>query len=270
MAAVASYLQAKHANGCWLVRMEDIDPPREVPGSATAIVRDLDRLGLRSDHPVLYQSRRSEAYRAAVDTLLQQGKAFSCSCSRKDLPSSGLYPGTCRNGSGKGKTALAVRLAVGSSQIEFTDLVQGDVRESLESSVGDFVIWRADGLPAYQLAVVIDDEYQGITEVVRGADLLDSTARQIHLQRCLGLATPSYAHLPLAMHNDGRKLGKRFRSDPLASVLPAEAVYLALKFLGQSPPTDMELEDLWCWAITHWQLASVPTSVKEIITGSDG
>jgi glutamyl-Q tRNA(Asp) synthetase len=258
VAAVASYLQAKHVGGRWLIRMEDIDPPREVPGSAAAIIRDLARLGLRSDGPVLYQGRRTEAYRAAVDTLLQEGKAFSCACSRKDLPSSGRYPGTCRNGLGKGKTPRAVRLRVDSSRIEFTDLVQGGIRENLENSVGDFVIWRADGLPAYQLAVVVDDEYQGITEVVRGADLLDSTARQIFLQRCLGLATPLYAHLPLAMHSDGRKLGKRYCSDPLASAAPAQALYLALKFLGQSPPAGMGLEDLWCWAIENWHLSSVP------------
>jgi len=240
--------------------MEDIDPPREVPGSALAIIQDLAQLGLHSDRPVLYQGRRTDAYRATVDTLLQEGKAFRCACSRKDLPSSGRYPGTCRNGLGKGKTPRAVRLRVDSSRIEFTDLVQGDIGENLETSVGDFVIWRADGLPAYQLAVVLDDEYQGITEVVRGADLLDSTARQIYLQRCLGLATPLYAHLPLAMHSDGRKLGKRYRSDPLASVPPAQAVYLALKFLGQSPPAGMGLEELWCWAIENWHLASVPPS----------
>ena len=260
VAAVASYLQAKHAGGRWLIRMEDIDPPREVPGSAAAIIRDLARLGLHSDRQVLYQGRRTDAYRTAVDTLLQEGKAFGCACSRKDLPSSGRYPGTCRNGLGKGKTPRAVRLRVDSSRIEFTDLVQGDISENLETSVGDFVIWRADGLPAYQLAVVLDDAYQGITEVVRGADLLDSTARQIYLQRCLGLATPLYAHLPLAMHSDGRKLSKRYRSDPLASVSPAQAVYLALKFLGQSPPAGMGLEDLWCWAIENWHLASVPPS----------
>jgi glutamyl-Q tRNA(Asp) synthetase len=258
VAAVASYLQAKHTNGCWLIRMEDIDPPREVPGSAAAIIRDLDRLGLRSDRPVLYQSGRIDAYQAAKEILLREGKAFNCACSRRGLPSSGLYPGTCRNGLSKGKAPRSVRLRVDSSQIEFTDLVQGEVREDLENSVGDFVIWRADDLPAYQLAVVIDDAYQGITEVVRGADLLDSTARQIHLQRCLGLATPSYAHLPLAMHSDGRKLGKRYRSDPVASVPAAVAIYLALKFLGQSPPAGMGLEELWRWAIAHWHLASVP------------
>lgn len=258
LAAVASFLQARHADGRWLIRMEDIDPPREVPGSAATIIQDLDRLGLRSDRPVLYQGQRTEAYQTAVDTLLRDGKAFACACSRKDLPSSGRYPGTCRKGLAKGKAPRTVRLSVDSKPIEFTDLVQGNISENLEAKVGDFVIWRADDLPAYQLAVVIDDEYQGITEVVRGADLLDSTARQIHLQRCLGLSTPFYAHIPLAMHSDGRKLGKRYGSDPVVSVSAAQAVTLALKFLGQSPPPGMDLEDLWRWAIAHWCLAAVP------------
>jgi glutamyl-Q tRNA(Asp) synthetase len=265
VAAVESFLQARQSKGKWLVRMEDIDPPREVPGSAASIIRDLERLGLRSDRPVLYQSSRTEAYQAAAEILLREGKAFHCGCSRKDLPSSGRYPGTCRSGLGRGKASRTVRLRVDSSPIEFSDLVQGDVRENLENSVGDFVIWRADGLPAYQLAVVVDDAYQDITEVVRGADLLDSTARQIYLQRCLGLATPSYAHLPVAMHSDGKKLGKRYRSDPVASVPAQEAIFLALQFLGQSPPEGLALDELWRWACTHWQLASVPPCVDNPI-----
>jgi len=256
VAAVASFLQARHAMGRWLVRIEDIDPPREVPGSAAAILRDLDRLGLKSDGPVLYQSTRTEAYQSAIEILLRQDKAYWCGCSRKDLPASGIYPGTCRNGLAKG-----VRLRVGSVSLEFADLIQGDIRENLDTEVGDFVIQRTDGLPAYQLAVVIDDAFQGITQVVRGADLLDSTARQIYLQRCLGLESPSYAHIPLAMHSDGKKLGKRHGTDPVASVPAAEAIFLALKFLGQSPPQGMELEQLWAWAIENWQLASIPHSV---------
>lgn len=260
VAAVASFLQARQAMGRWLVRIEDIDPPREVPGSAAAILRDLNRLGLKSDGPVLYQSTRTEAYQNAIEILLRQDKAYWCGCSRKDLPASGIYPGTCRNGLAKGKSHRSVRLRVDSVSIEFADLIQGDIRENLDTEVGDFVIQRADGLPAYQLAVVIDDAFQGITEVVRGADLLDSTARQIYLQRCLGLESPSYAHIPLAMHSDGKKLGKRYGTDPVASVPAAEAIFLALKFLGQSPPQGMELEQLWAWAIENWQLASIPHS----------
>ena len=262
VAAVGSYLQARHAAGRWLIRVEDIDPPREVPGSSASILCDLERLGMESDGPVLYQSHRTGAYADAIDNLLRQRKAYWCACSRKDLPASGIYPGTCRNGLARGKAPRAVRLRVDSSKIKFTDLVQGAMEESLERTVGDFIIQRADGLPAYQLAVVIDDAYQGITEVVRGCDLLDSTARQIYLQACLGLPTPSYAHLPLAMHSDGKKLGKRFGSDPVASLPAVAAISLALRFLGQSPPPGLGLEDLWPWAIEHWRADSIPARVN--------
>jgi len=214
--------------------MEDIDPPREVPGSATRILHDLCRLGLNSDRPVLYQSTRTSAYQSAVDTLLNEGKAFWCGCSRSDLPPSGIYPGTCRNGLAPGKSPRAVRLNVKGSTIRFSDLIQGTIEENLEHSVGDFIIRRADGLPAYQLAVVVDDAFQGITEVVRGTDLLESTARQIHLQHALGLPTPA-GRLPAA-----------------------EIVSIALQFLGQKPPGGMKLKELWSWATEYWQAESVP------------
>jgi glutamyl-Q tRNA(Asp) synthetase len=258
VSAIASFLQAKHFHGKWLIRMEDIDPPREVPGSATRILRDLCRLGLNSDRPVLYQSTRTGAYQSAVDTLLNEGKAFWCGCSRSDLPPSGIYPGTCRNGLAPGRSPRAVRLNVKDSTIRFSDLIQGDIEENLEHSVGDFIIRRADGLPAYQLAVVVDDAFQGITEVVRGTDLLESTARQIHLQHALGLPTPAYVHHPLAVSADGNKLGKRSGSDPVGRLPAAEVVSVALQFLGQKPPGGMELKELWSWAIEFWQAESVP------------
>ncbi len=238
--------------------MEDIDPPREVAGSAKRILHDLERLGMTSDLPVLYQSTRCGAYQSAIDTLLSEGKAFWCSCSRKDLPPSGIYPGTCRNGLARGKTPRAVRLKVKGSTVQFTDLVQGAVVENLEQTVGDFVIQRADGLTAYQLAVVVDDAFQGITEVVRGSDLLKSTARQIHLQHVLGLPTPAYLHHPVAVDDQGRKLGKRFESDPLDRLPAEEAVRMALQFLGQGPPDGMRLEELWSWACAHWRTESIP------------
>ena len=262
IAATASYLQSKHAGGQWLIRMEDIDPPREVPGSATSILRELAQLGLNSDRAVLFQSTRTPAYESAVNKLLSEGKAFWCACSRKDLPDSGIYPGTCRNGLPPGKSPRTVRLNVAGVTIRFTDLIQGWIEEDLEHSTGDFVIRRADGLPAYQLAVVIDDDFQGVTEVVRGADLLDSTGRQIHLQHCLGLKTPGYAHLPLVTGADGKKLGKRFGSDPVGRLPAAAAIRLALQFLGQNPPDGMELEKLWSWAKEHWQIKSIPRSLK--------
>ncbi len=258
VSAIASFLQAKHVHGKWLIRIEDIDPPRVVAGSATRILQDLSRLGLHSDRPVLYQSTRTRAYEAAVDALLSAGKAYWCGCSRNDLPPSGIYPGTCRNGLASDKPPRAVRLNVKGSTIRFCDLIQGPIEENLEHSVGDFIIRRADGLPAYQLAVVVDDAFQGITEVVRGADLLESTARQIYLQHALGLPTPAYAHHPLAIGIDGRKLGKQLGSDPVGRLPATEVVAIALQFLGQKPAGGMELKELWSWACEHWRAESIP------------
>ena len=240
-----------------MIRIEDIDPPREVAGSAKRILQDLSRLGLNSDRPVLYQSTRTRAYEAAVDALLSEGKAYWCGCSRNDLPPSGIYPGTCRNGLASG-TPRAVRLKVKGSTVRYSDLIQGTIEENLEHSVGDFIIRRADGLPAYQLAVVVDDAFQGITEVVRGTDLLASTARQIHLQHALGLPTPSYAHHPLAIGIDGKKLGKRSASDPVGRLPATEVVAVALQFLGQKPAVGIDLKELWSWACEHWQAESIP------------
>lgn len=258
IAAVASYLQVKSGSGRWLVRVEDIDPPREVPGSAERILRDLQRFGLQSDQPVLYQSERTEAYEAAIRQLLDSRQAYWCGCSRSELPASGVYPGTCRTGLPPGKKSRSIRLRVRDEPIGFTDLVQGPVRENLAESVGDFIIRRADGLAAYQLAVVVDDAFQQVTEVVRGADLLGSTTRQIYLQRCLGLPTPIYAHHPVALASDGTKLGKRLGSDPIAAASPQRALELALRFLGQSCPPQPELPELWHQALENWQLAKVP------------
>jgi glutamyl-Q tRNA(Asp) synthetase len=258
ISALASYLQARHSGGKWLVRVEDIDPPREVPGSAASILRDLKLLRLFHDDVVLYQSERTTAYQTAVDQLLHQGKAFWCGCSRKDLPSGGIYPGTCRNGIPVGRTRRAVRLKVPDEVICFTDLIQGETLENLAESVGDFIILRADGLPAYQLAVVVDDAFQGVTQVVRGMDLFASTARQIYLHRQLGTTAPGYAHHPLAVQRDGKKLGKRFGSVPVSKMKADEALHHALRFLGQSPPDDMSATQLINWALTHWQASRIP------------
>jgi len=258
LAAVASCLNARSAGGRWLLRIEDIDPPREVPGSAKRIQRDLARFGLEPDGAVLFQSDRHEAYREARDDLLKRGLAFPCACSRADLPETGEYPGTCRDGLPPGARARSVRLRVPDAPIGFEDAIQGYCEEHLASSVGDFVIWRADDLPAYQLAVVVDDAFQGATEVVRGADLLDSTPRQIYLQRCLGLPTPRYAHHPVAVGPDGRKLSKRLDSDPVTGRPPAEALQSALRFLGQPCPGGLTLGELWGRALRHWDLARVP------------
>jgi glutamyl-Q tRNA(Asp) synthetase len=257
VAAVASFLQARCNNGKWLIRMEDIDPPRELAGSASGILRDLLAFAMKADEDVLFQSQRIDAYEQACRHLLAVNQAFWCGCSRKDLPSSGVYPGTCRNGIKKGKSPRAIRVKVATDAIEFSDRLQGKVVDPLQSSVGDFVIRRADGLFAYQLAVVVDDAFQNITQVVRGADLLDSTARQIHLQNCLDLPVPDYAHVPLAVLSDGSKLGKRVASDPIHSGSPHKALQAALAFLGHNAP-DLSLTDTWQWALANWSLDKVP------------
>lgn len=258
VAAVGSYLEAKSRGGTWLLRVEDIDPPREVPGSAGRIVADLERLGMVPDAPVLYQGQRVDAYAQAIGQLLSAGLAYPCACSRKDLPRSGIYPGTCRNGLATGKKARSIRFKVGGGICAFDDGLQGRITECPATSSGDFVIRRADGLYAYQLAVVVDDAFQGVNQVVRGADLLDSTARQIRLQEALGYPTPDYMHLPVAVAADDRKLSKRERADPVQHREPAIAIEQALTFLGQEPPRAYSLPALWAWAVEHWNRDRIP------------
>ena len=258
ISAVGSFLAAKSVGGDWLLRIEDLDPPREVPGSAERIIDDLRNLGMQPDGPLLYQSSRFDVYQQKVDQLVQAGLAYPCACTRKDLPASGIYPGTCRNGISGGKEPRSVRFLVTNKQIEFTDLVRGKISDSLLRSVGDFIIHRADGLYAYQLAVVIDDDCQGITQVVRGADLLDSTIRQLALQKALGLASPAYMHLPLALTIDGKKMGKRLQTDPVKNQQPAYAITQALTFLGQQPPQGLSLGGLWDWALENWNSTLIP------------
>jgi len=260
VSAVGSYLEAKTAGGIWLLRVEDIDPPREITGSASRIIQDLERLGLTPDGSVLYQSSRLDAYNDAINRLLDKGLAYRCACSRKDLPESGVYPGTCRNGVRDGKEARSVRFRVDGSICKFTDELQGQISEIPADISGDFIIRRADGLFAYQLAVVVDDDFQGVTQVVRGADLLDSTSRQICLQQALGLNSPDYMHLPVVVSTDGRKLSKQLQADPVKNQDPAYAVSQALSFLGQSPPANLSLKVLWDWAFEHWDSDLIPRS----------
>jgi len=258
VSAVGRYLEAKSAGGKWLIRIEDIDPPREIAGSANRIIADLKNIGMVADSPVLYQSTRLHAYQQALNELLDKGLAYHCGCSRKDLPASGIYPGTCRNGLPEGRSPRAVRFRVGDRNHRFIDKLQGQISDSPANIKGDFVVRRADGLFAYQLAVVIDDSFQGVTQVVRGTDLLDSTSGQIALQKALGLKTPEYMHLPLAISADGKKLSKRYQTDPLKSQKPETALEEALRFLGQNPPPRLSLDDLWDWALTHWNSSLIP------------
>jgi len=262
VAAVGSYLEAKSRGGAWLVRMEDVDPPRAQPGAASLILRTLEACGMAWDGNIRYQSKRSEAYRAALTRLEAQGLVYACGCSRREIADSSLspdgaliYPGTCRNGLAPGKTPRATRIRVGAAAIEFEDAVQGKIRQDLAAEVGDFVLLRADGLYAYQLALVVDDAEQGITDVVRGADLLDSTPRQIYLQRRLGLSTPRYLHLPAAVNAAGEKLSKQTLAAPVDARDPVPVLVQVMDFLGQSPPAQLRrasLAEFWGWALSHW------------------
>jgi glutamyl-Q tRNA(Asp) synthetase len=230
-AALGSWLMARHADGEWVVRVEDLDPPREVAGAAQKQLATLAAFGMESDAPVLWQSTRGEAYRAALDRLVAQGDAFPCLCSRADLAQAGgIHRGCVRAPSGRTR---AWRLRVPGDDVGFTDQVRGAYAQNLARDVGDVVLRRADGPWAYQLAVVVDDAAQGITQVVRGADLLDSTPRQIHLQRRLGLPTPAYAHLPLLLDASGAKLGKSLGAAALDDADPLPALRAAYGLLGQ-------------------------------------
>jgi len=259
IAALASWLDCRRSNGRWLVRIEDLDAPRVVPGAADAILRQLEACGLRWDGKVLYQSSRMSAYEAAIQGM--ELHTYACGCTRRELEDSALaidgarvYPGTCRGGLAPGKAARALRLRTNAEPISFDDRVQGRISQSVEHEVGDFVLKRADGVIAYQLAVVIDDAAQGVTDVVRGADLLDSSARQIHLQRLLGVATPRYLHVPVAVNAAGEKLSKQTGA---VSAQPRD-VRSALRFLGMNPPDIPAPEELLAWAIAAWDPARLP------------
>lgn len=260
VAALASYLDARSAGGTWLVRMEDLDPPREVPGAQAVILQTLQAYGLQWDGEVQYQSQRHAAYGQVVDRLLSQGLAYACTCSRKQLEAyHGIYPGLCRN-AGHAPEGAAIRVRVPELAYHFTDRVQGRFAQHLGNESGDFVIRRKDGLYAYQLAVVLDDAWQGVTDVVRGADLLDSTPRQLYLQELLGLPHPRYLHIPLITQPDGNKLGKSYRSPPLTSEQAAPLLVRALRALGQQPPAGLEQADVQAvlqWGTQHWNSAAI-------------
>ncbi len=253
VAALASWLDARAHGGVWLVRMEDVDTPRCVPGADGTILRQLAACGLVSDGPVVWQSQRGPHYQQALDHLVASGRAYPCACSRKDIESmllaqgvvrerhhSTVYPGTCRpeRGGLHGKSPRAWRFAVDPlhSQVRWTDRQLGPQTQDVAAEVGDFVLKRADGLWAYQLAVVVDDAAQGITHVVRGADLTDNTGRQILLQQALGLPTPAYRHTPLVLGNNGEKLSKQNGAQPLDLSDPPSALMQAAQTLGLPRP----------------------------------
>ena len=260
LAAVGSFLDARARGGQWLVRVEDLDTPRSMPGATDAILDELDRLGLHWDGEVTRQSERGDAYRAALSRLRAEAWTFPCGCSRRSIPSS-VYPGTCRSGIPSGRSPRSVRMRVTKDPVGLTDVVQGKFSQRLDREVGDFVVHRADGIIAYHLAVSIDDAAQGITHVVRGADLLDSTPRQIHILRALSLPVPSYAHLPVAVHRSGRKLSKQTGAPSTERLRAAPLLAKVLDMLGQSPPIELreaKLDELWSWARSSWRLHRVP------------
>ena len=267
LAALASYLEARNKQGQWLVRMEDLDKPRELKGAASHILKTLEQFGLEWDGEVVYQSQRSDLYQAALSKLEQKSLIYSCKCSRKEIADSAIqgidgliYPGSCRDQQIT-QVPFASRIKVPSSSIRFEDAIQGVIAQNLASEIGDFVLKRADGLFAYQLAVVVDDFQQGITDIVRGADLLDSTSRQIYLQQQLGYLTPQYAHIPVASNLAGEKLSKQTLAPAIEAKDASAWLIKALAFLGQNPPFELMSTtpiEILSWAKQHWQLEKIP------------
>ncbi|MNP06218.1 Glutamyl-Q tRNA(Asp) synthetase [compost metagenome] len=264
VAALASYLDARSVGGQWLLRMEDLDPPREAPGAQAAILQTLESYGFEWDGDVVYQSGRHAAYAEVVERLFNHGLAYACTCSRKQLePYNGIYPGLCRN-AGHDQQDAAIRLRVPELTYHFVDRVQGRFEQHLGRDVGDFVIRRRDGLYAYQLAVVLDDAWQGVTDIVRGADLLDNTPRQLYLQELLALRQPRYLHVPLIIQPDGHKLGKSYRSPPLQGEQASPLLLRALRALGHTPDPTLESalpREVLAWAIAHWDATAIPRTM---------
>lgn len=279
IAAVASYCDAKANRGKWLVRMEDLDKPREVTGAADTILQQLETFGFAWDEPIIYQSQCTERYEAALQSLKQNKLIYPCTCSRKEIADSAthsgiegvIYPKTCLAYPPKINKNAAYRVITTEKNLSFTDAIQGNITQNIAKDIGDFILKRADGLFAYQLAVVVDDAAQHITHVVRGADLLASTSRQIYLQQLLNLATLHYAHVPVAVNTTGEKLSKQTLAKPIDAQLAAPLLTDALKFLGQQPPDDLAkqaLTNIWAWAIRNWQISKVRKTNKTYFEGT--
>lgn len=268
LTAVASYLDARARQGQWLVRMDDLDQPRCVAGADSDILRTLEAYGLHWDGEVIYQSRRTAIYAAALQQLQAHGHAYACTCSRKeiaDIARAGIdgpvYPGTCRDGLEPGKEARSIRVRTTTQAMLLQDRIQGKLQQNLQQQVGDFIVQRADGLFAYQLAVVVDDAAQQVTDIVRGCDLLDSTHRQLWLQQLLHYPQPHYAHLPVAVNAEGQKLSKQSHAPPVDTRQPLATLRQVLRFLGQDIPTGSEamtLVELRDEAIARWRPERIP------------
>ncbi len=271
LAALASFLDARANGGQWLLRIEDLDPPREVPGAADLILRQLDEHGLHWDGPVLYQSSRLPAYKDALQQLSRAGLLYACYCNRARLRTlGGCYDGACRIHKLNSSTSIpdkphAIRIQLPEhSVIALDDLIQGSLTFDL-SAAGDFILWRRDHLAAYQLACSLDDGYQGISHVIRGSDLLDSTPRQMHLLHCLGLATPQYGHIPVLSNTQGQKLSKQNHAPQLDLGKVLANLLDCLVLLGVSPPVELNkasIQQVLDWAIKHWRLSNIPRLSK--------
>ncbi|GKS69891.1 glutamyl-Q tRNA(Asp) synthetase [Nitrosomonas sp. PY1] len=265
---MGSYLDAKFNDGQWIVRIEDLDRQREIKGAASRILHTLEALGMEWDGQVVYQSQRLTYYQAALDELNQRDLIYPCVCSRKEIADSSIvgingpiYPGTCGEGPMFVKDAHALRVRTHHKPIVFKDFLRGLCMQNLKQEIGDFILRRADGFFSYQLAVVVDDAQQGITHVVRGADLLDSTPRQIFLQQLLGYDTPYYMHLPVVINSVGEKLSKQTRAPAIE--LSCALMYLvqAIRFLGQNPPAEIvqgDIASFWQWAKKNWRIQQIP------------
>lgn len=290
VAALASYAEAKKHEGKWLVRMEDLDKPREISGAADHILSTLSAFGFAWDGEVVYQSQRTAYYEAAFKQLLNEGFIYPCSCSRKEIADTAnmgktnrgiegvIYPGTCLKHRVKSNTPVAWRVKTKDEVISFTDAIQATsrendtesssrqiIRQNLAKDIGDFILKRADGFFAYQLAVVVDDAAQHISHIVRGADLLSSTPRQIYLQQLLGLPQLYYAHVPIAVNPVGEKLSKQTRAVAIDGLHVALWLSKALRFLGQAPPVELEncsVQEIWDWTFKHWDLNKIPSVFK--------
>lgn len=269
MAALGSYLDAKSQQGQWRVRIEDIDPPREIAGASQRILQQLENYGLNWDGPVIWQSQHHARYREILEWLITQRRSYYCTCTRKAIQQSGgYYLGTCRNAQ-HGPEGAALRLFQQSPVTQFTDLLRGTVHCHPQLAQEDFIIHRRDGLFAYNLAVTVDDHDQGITQVVRGADLIEPTVRQITLFQQLGWNAPDYLHLPLALNPEGNKLSKQNHAPPLPRQAPQKMLITALAALGQEVSNewnDLSVEQLIQRATQQWQRVKIPINSTFINT----
>lgn len=267
LTAVASYLDARHHNGLWLVRMEDLDPPREQAGAAASILRTLESHHLFWDGPIMYQSKRYEAYQEALDQLQRDSLLYHCNCTRQRLQTLEFYDGHCLSHPPAGPP-WATRIKVprtNAAVVAFFDLFQGDQQQDLRTHPGDFVVRRKDGLFAYQLAVVVDDIFQQVTHIIRGSDLLDSTLRQAYLFQQLHSVLPVMGHLPVLTNDAGQKLSKQNHAQPLDNRSAAKNLLQTLHYLNLNPPKDIvgaDCSDLLRWATTHWRRDKIPSEMQ--------